>query len=51
MGFAKTCPLCKKEFFSLVDYMSHIKNNHKKENPDIFVRENGELKWSLRDGS
>jgi len=28
--------------------MSHIKNNHRKEDPEIFVRKEGELKWRLR---
>ena len=51
MGFTKTCPVCKKVFFSLVDYMSHIKNNHKEEHPEIFVRKDGEIKWSLRDNT
>jgi hypothetical protein len=48
MGFTKTCPICKQDFFSLVTYMSHIKNNHSKESPNVFVKEKGELKWSLR---
>jgi len=48
MAFTKNCPLCEQEFFSLVSYMSHIKNNHNKESPDVFVKEPGELKWRLR---
>jgi len=48
MGFTKTCPICKQDFFSLVSYMSHIKKNHDKESPEAFVKENGELKWSMR---
>jgi hypothetical protein len=28
--------------------MSHIKNRHSKEHPETFVREEGELKWKLR---
>ncbi len=48
MGFTKTCPLCKQDSFSLVDYMSHIKNNHNKESPEAFVEKKDELKWSFR---
>jgi len=48
MGFTKTCQLCNQNFSSLVTYMSHIKNNHSKEPPETFVREEGELKWRLR---
>ena len=48
MGFTKTCPICQQDYFSLVDYMSHIKNNHSKESPEVFVKEKGELKWSFK---
>ena len=48
MTFTKTCPVCNKNYSSLVTYMSHIKNNHSKEPPETFVRESGELKWKLR---
>ena len=48
MGFTKTCLLCNQNFSSLVSYMSHIKNNHSEESPEIFVRKEGELKWRLR---
>ena len=48
MGFVKTCPICNENYSSLVAYMAHIKNNHSKESPEIFVRESGELKWKLR---
>jgi hypothetical protein len=48
MGFAKTCPLCKQDFISLVTYMSHIKSNHGKISPEEFVKDDGELKWSFR---
>jgi len=48
MGFNKTCPICNQNFLSLVNYMSHIKSNHSKTSPDLFVKEQGELKWSFR---
>ena len=48
MTFSKTCPICEQDFTSLVDYMSHIKNNHSRESPSTLVREEGELKWRLR---
>ena len=48
MGFIKTCQLCNQNFSSLVTYMAHIKNKHSKEPPETFVREEGELKWRLR---
>ncbi|MCV0400803.1 MAG: hypothetical protein K5777_02290 [Nitrosopumilus sp.] len=48
MGFTKTCPVCNENYFSLVTYMSHIKNVHSKESPEVFVKESGELKWRLR---
>jgi len=48
VGFTKTCPVCNENYFSLVTYMSHIKNVHSKESPEVFVKESGELKWRLR---
>lgn len=48
MGFNKTCPICNQDFVSLVNYMPHIKSNHNKTSPDLFVKGNGELKWSFR---
>ena len=48
MGFNKKCPRCTQVFVSLETYMSHIKNNHSKESPEEFVKNNGELKWSFR---
>jgi hypothetical protein len=47
MVFSKTCPACKQDFFSLVNYMSHIKNNHGKIHPEEFMKSNVELKWSF----
>ena len=46
MGFNKTCPICKQNFLSLFVYMSHIKSNHDKVPPDIFAKDNSELKWT-----
>ena len=48
MGFSKMCPICKQGFVSLVNYMSHIKNNHSKVSPEEFVKNSGELKWSFK---
>jgi len=48
MTFSKICPSCNEKYSSLVTYMSHIKNNHSKESPESFVKESGELKWTLR---
>lgn len=48
MVFSKICPICKEEFLSLVDYMTHIKNKHSKVPPEYFVRNSEELKWSFR---
>ncbi len=48
MGFSKTCPLCQKPFSSLVNYMVHIKNNHSKESPEAFLRDDKELTFSFR---
>ncbi len=48
MGFDKTCSICKQVFSSLENYMSHIKNQHDKVRPEEFVKDSGELKWSLR---
>ena len=48
MVFSKTCPLCKTDFISLVNYMSHIKKNHDKVPPEEFVKKHDEVKWSFR---
>ncbi len=48
MVFSKTCPICKMDFTSLVSYMSHIKDKHAKVNPEDFVKNTDELKWSFR---
>lgn len=49
MGFQKTCPVCKKEFTSLEEYMNDIKNNHKDIPPEVFVKKDAESKWSFRE--
>lgn len=46
--FTKKCPVCNETFSSLESYMDHIKNNHSKESPEKFVKNNEEIKWSLR---
>jgi len=46
--FTKKCPVCNETFSSLESYMEHIKNNHNKESPEKCVKNNEELKWSLR---
>ena len=51
MGFSKSCPICNQDFGSLVNYMSHIKNNHEKVSPEEFVRSNEETKWSFRNNA
>ncbi len=48
MAFGRICPLCKQNFFSLVTYMSHIKNSHSKIPPEEFVKTEVEIKWSFR---
>ncbi|MGY5149930.1 MAG: hypothetical protein ACW9W3_07685 [Candidatus Nitrosopumilus sp. bin_68KS] len=48
MVFTKTCPICKHDYASLENYMSHIKTNHDKVRPEEFVKSSGELKWSFR---
>ncbi|MCA9811799.1 MAG: hypothetical protein KC483_02935 [Nitrosarchaeum sp.] len=51
MTFSKTCPVCKQDFLSLVNYVSHIKKDHDKVSPEEFVKNQGELKWSFRENA
>lgn len=51
MEFSKTCPLCKKQFSSIITYMAHIRNKHSKVSPEEFVKNTDELKWSFRENA
>ncbi|QUC64121.1 hypothetical protein NsoK4_06635 [Nitrosopumilus sp. K4] len=48
MAFSKTCPVCKQDFSSLLDYTLHIKDSHSKAHPEEFVSNKEEIKWSFR---
>jgi hypothetical protein len=48
-AFNKTCNVCKQNFSSLVTFMSHIKNEHSKEEPSAFVKNSDEIKWKFRE--
>lgn len=49
VAFDKICPLCKIMYFSLSEYMSHIKDEHDGVSPETLINNNEELKWKLRD--
>ena len=45
--FEKICPLCKKQFSSLLEYTVHIGNEHKDIPPEKILDMNKEDKWSF----
>ncbi len=46
-GFNKECPVCKKEFVDLVEYMEHLAKDHKDIPPDRMLKINTEEKWKF----
>lgn len=52
MGYstsAKKCPVCKKDFLDLKQFMEHIKKEHRDISPDAILQMGKETRWSLRD--
>lgn len=47
-GFEKVCPVCEKKFSSLVEYMTHLGQEHKDLPPDRIAKMNKEEKWNFR---
>ena len=45
--FKKECPVCKKQFESLIEYMTHLANIHKDIPPDRISTINTEEKWKF----
>ncbi len=45
--FRKNCPVCKREFTSLLEYTAHIGNDHRDIPPDKILKMNKEEKWSF----
>lgn len=46
--FSKTCTACNKKFTSLVEYIAHVKKDHKDIPPEKFVKMGKEHKWKLK---
>lgn len=47
-NFLKNCPACSKEFTDLVEYMNHIKTEHKDVPPQELLDMGKEHKWNFR---
>ena len=47
--FSKTCPVCKKVFSSLEEFMTHIKTEHKDLSPSDILSMGDERKWKFRE--
>ena len=45
--FKKDCPVCQKQFVSLIDYMEHLGKDHKDISPDRLSKINAEEKWKF----
>jgi len=48
MESGKTCPLCKKKFYSVVSYKSHVRNKHSKISREEIIKDVEELKELFR---
>ncbi|MDE1842048.1 MAG: hypothetical protein KGH95_00185 [Thaumarchaeota archaeon] len=46
-GFSKDCPVCGKNFTSLLGYTNHIGVDHKDIPPDQILKMHKEDKWSF----
>ena len=46
--FSKKCPVCKRDFASLSDFMEHIKKEHKDIAPSDILSMGDERKWKFR---
>jgi len=47
-SYAKKCPVCKKDFLDLKQFMEHIKKEHKDIPPDMILQIGKEARWSMR---
>ncbi|HXX05751.1 MAG TPA: hypothetical protein VEJ68_02905 [Candidatus Bathyarchaeia archaeon] len=45
--FTKDCPVCQKQFASLIEYMQHLAKDHKDISPDKILTMNKEEKWKF----
>jgi len=51
MGYntsSKKCPVCKKYFLDLKQFMEHIQKEHRDISPDKILQMGRETRWSLR---
>lgn len=46
--FRKKCQVCNKDFFDLMQFMEHIKKNHREITPNKIFEIGKEQKWSFR---
>ncbi len=46
-GFTKDCPVCNKNFTSLLEYTNHIGIDHKDIPPDQILKMKKEQKWTF----
>ena len=49
VGFEKDCPVCKKKFTSLIEYTTHLGNDHRDIPTDRILNIGKEEKWTLSD--
>ena len=45
--FKKECPVCQKQFSNLIEYMTHLGNDHREISPDRLVKLDKEEKWKF----
>jgi hypothetical protein len=48
-NFSKDCPVCKKNFTDIAEFMDHIKNDHKNIPPEKILGMGKEKTWSFKD--
>ncbi len=46
-GFEKDCPICKKKFTSLLEYTTHLGNDHRDIPIERILKMDKEDKWSM----
>lgn len=46
-GFDKNCPVCNKQFTSLLEYTHHIGTEHRDISPEKILKMNKEEKWTF----
>lgn len=49
MAFSKTCNICKKDFSSLIEYMDHLKKDHKDVPRELLGDIGKEQRWGFRE--